>query len=178
VQYVAVRLAVLVTVLAMAAGCGYALAGRGNALPSSIRVIGVPPFENQSSFPDIDRVLTDAVRAEFQSRGNYRVQPDANGVDAVFVGVLSNVTLQPAAFTAESQASRFLIIATASIEFREVATSRIIWASPAFQVRDEYEVATGEAVDTTALFREDADAHERLGRSFARTVVTSIFEAF
>jgi hypothetical protein len=176
VQSRLVRLLGALAMLVAASGCGYALAGRGNALPASIRVIGVPPFENQSSFPDIDRVLTDAVRAEFQSRGNYRVQPEATGVDAVFVGILSHVTLQPAAFTAESQASRFLIIATASVEFREVATSRVIWASPAFQVRDEFEVdASG---DSAALFREDADAHERLARSFARSVVTSIFEAF
>jgi hypothetical protein len=170
-------LSLLIAAMA-AAGCGYALAGRGNALPASIRVIGVPDFQNQSTVPDIDRALTAAVRAEFQSRGSYRVQPDATGVDAVFIGVLSDVRLQPAAFTSESQASRFLIIATASIQFKEVASDRVIWASTSFQVRDEFEVSVGAGVDSTALFRQDQNVHERLARSFARSVVTSIFEAF
>ena len=53
------------------AGCGYALAGRGNTLPTHIRTIGVPQFVNQSSTPDIDGVLTDEVRQELQSRGRY-----------------------------------------------------------------------------------------------------------
>src|SRR6185436_5351478 len=41
--------------------CGYALAGRGNTLPSSIKIIGVPQFTNRSIVPNVDLVVTDAV---------------------------------------------------------------------------------------------------------------------
>ncbi|MFO7302475.1 MAG: LptE family protein [Acidobacteriota bacterium] len=163
----------------LAGGCGYALAGRGNTLPSHITSIGVPPFTNQSTTPDIDRVLTDAVRAELQSKGRYRILPDENGVDAVLVGRVLNVVLQPAAFTAENQVSRYLIVATASVEFTDRQTKQVIWSNPSFQGRDEFDVTTGEsATDPTALFAQDTTALERLARTFARTVVTSIFEAF
>lgn len=160
-------------------GCGYALAGRGNSLPASITSIGVPDFVNQSTTPDIDRVLTEAVRAEFQTKGKYRILPDAAGVDGLLVGRVLNVILQPSAFTSQNQVSRNLIIASASIEFTEVAASRVIWANPSFQVRDEFDVTTGQSAnDPTALFAQDANALDRLARSFARSVVTSIFEAF
>jgi len=43
----------------LTSGCGYALAGRGNALPANIVAIGVPPFVNESTTPDVDRVLTE-----------------------------------------------------------------------------------------------------------------------
>ena len=69
-----------------ASSCGYALAGRGNALPADITIIGVPYFVNQSSEPEIERVIGDAVRAEFQSKGKYRVQPDEAGVDGLLTG--------------------------------------------------------------------------------------------
>ena len=36
------------------AGCGYALAGRGNALPPHIRIIGVPGLTNLSTTPGIE----------------------------------------------------------------------------------------------------------------------------
>lgn len=160
-------------------GCGYALAGRGNTLPASIVTIGVPAFGNQSTTPDIDRVLTEAVRAEFQSKGRYRILPDETGVDGLLVGRVLNVFLQPAAFTAQNQVARNLIIASASIEFTEVQTARVLWANPSFQARDEFDVTTGQtANDPSALFSQDANALDRLARNFARTVVTSIFEAF
>ncbi len=163
----------------MASGCGYALAGRGNSLPATIVSIGVPQFFNQSTTADIDRVLTDAVRAEFQTKGKYRILPDATGVDGLLVGRVLNVVLQPSAFTSQNQVSRQLIIVSASIEFTEVLESRVIWANPSFQARDEFDVTTGvSATDPSALFAQDASALERLGRNFARSVVTSIFEAF
>jgi len=163
----------------LTSGCGYALAGRGNSLPASIVTIGVPQFVNQSTIPDIERVLTDAVRAELQTKRRYRILPDETGVDALFVGRVLNVVLQPSAFTSQNQVSRNLIIATASVEFTEVQASRVIWANPSFQVRDEFDVTTGRSSnDPRALFEQDANALDRLARSFARSVVTSIFEAF
>lgn len=163
----------------LASGCGYALAGRGNTLPPGIVIIGVPAFVNQSTTPDVDRVLTDAVRAELQTKRRYRIVPDETGVDGLLVGLVLNVGLQPIAFTPDNQVSRNLIIATASIEFTDVQTSRVIWANPSFQARDEYDVTTGQSAnDPTALFAQDANALDRLARTFARSVVTSIFEAF
>jgi hypothetical protein len=165
--------------LLASAGCGYALAGRGNTLPASIVTIGIPGFTNQSTIGNIDRVLTDAVTVEFQSKGRYRVVPQAQGVDAVLTGQVVSVFLQPVAFDSNNQATRNAIIATASVEFREVSTDRVIWSNPSFQVRDEYEIVAGtSATDANALLTKNEDALERLSRSFARSVVTSIFEAF
>jgi hypothetical protein len=148
-------------------------------LPPSIASIGIPQFVNQSIIGDIDRPLTDAVRIEFQSKGRYRILAQAEGVDAVLTARIVSVVLQPVAFTAQNQVARNAIIATASIEFKEVATDRMIWSNPSFQVRDEYEVTTGtSATDANALLTNNVSALERLSRTFARSVVTSIFEAF
>ncbi len=170
---------------AMVAGCGYALAGRGNALPASIHVIGVPDFQNLSAVPNFDRALTDAVRLEFVSKGSYTIRPQATGVDAVMTGTITSVVTQPVAFTSDNQVLRNAVIVTANVEFREVATDRVIWANPSFQARDEYQVSNaspdpggGGAALASALLTQDADARDRIARSFARSVVTSIFEAF
>jgi hypothetical protein len=164
---------------ALTSGCGYALAGRGNTLPAHILTIGVPPFVNQSTTPEVDRVLTEAVQAEFQSKGRYRIVPESTGVDGLLAGRVLSVVLQPSSFTTQNQVARNLIIATASIEFRDVRNDRVLWANPSFQARDEYEVTTSTvANDPAALFTQDANALDRLARTFARSVVTSIFEAF
>jgi hypothetical protein len=159
--------------------CGYALAGRGNSLPASITSVGIPDFVNRSTTPDIDRVLTSAVRTEWQGRGKYRVEPTDTGVDAVLRGTIVSVGLQPVAFTSANQVSRNVIIVTASIDFREVANDHVIWSNPAFQAREEYAVTTGVTPnDANALFTQNQNALSLLSRTFSRSVVSSIFEAF
>src|SRR5690606_5547464 len=121
---------VLVAAMTLASACGYALAGRGSALPAHVQAIGVPQFVNQSTTAEVDRVLTDAVRAELQTKGRYRILPEATGVDAVLTGTVTSVTLQPVAFTPNNQVSRYLIITIASIEFRDATNDTVIWANP------------------------------------------------
>jgi Lipopolysaccharide-assembly len=163
----------------LAASCGYALAGRGTSLPDYIRTIGIPEFVNHSTMPDIDRVLTDQVRIEFGSHGRYRAQPEAEGADAVLTATITNVSLQPAAFTANAQAARYIVIVTASVEFRDTHADKVIWANPSVQYRDEYQVTDAtSAADANAFFRNDTNALDRIAKAFARNVVTSVLDAF
>ena len=169
----------IVCALMLQTGCGYALAGRGNALPTTIKTIGVPLFSNRSTTPEIDHALTAAVIKEFQSRGRYQVLSEAAGADAVLVGTVTSVNLAPVQFTAQNQVSRIAIQVAASLEFKDVATGTVIWANPSVRSRDEYDVTTGTtANDPSALFRQDANAMDRLARGFSKSVVASIFEAF
>ena len=163
----------------LVSGCGYALAGRGNSLPDYIRTIGIPQFVNQSTTLELDRVLTDAVRIEFQSRGRYRVVPESAGVDAVLTATIRSLTLVPSAFNENRQATRYLVTIVANVEFRETKENKVFWSNPNLRVTDEYEVTSVVvANDPAALFRQDASALDRLARTFARTVVASILEAF
>ncbi len=159
-------------------GCGYALAGRGNALPSSIKRIGVPTFTNQSHTPDLEQIITEAVRQELRSRGRYVVVPDATGVDAVLSGVVTALRTDVASFTEARQASRYLVTLAASVEFREQPANTVFWSNPSFRLSEEYDVPSGSgATDPTQLFQADRQALERLARTFARSLITSILEA-
>ena len=161
-------------------GCGYSLAGKGSFLPDYIRVIGVPQCINQGSgIFNIDTVLTERVRQEFLSRRKYRTQPDINGADAVLTCAIKSTTLSATAFTGGQQASRYSFVITASIEFKDVKEDKVIWANPSMQVREEYDVTTStNANDPAAFFGQDQNALLRMAQNFARTVVTSILEAF
>jgi hypothetical protein len=163
-----------------AVSCGYALAGRGNALPASITIVGVPHFVNQSSTPDIDQALTQAVRQEFQSKGKYRVQSDDQGVHGLLTATITNVDLRPTAFTEDRLPSAYAIVVTANVEFKHVTeNNEIIWANPAFRAAEEYQItADATLTDVTAFLSQNSNAQDRLAKKFARDVVTSIFEAF
>lgn len=158
--------------------CGYALAGRGNFLPAYIKIIGIPPFVNHSSVPNMDQILTDATSAEFIGRGRH-VQPTAEGADAVLTATVTAVATSPIAFTTSRQASRIQIVVSADVEFKDTHADKVLWANKNVQVRDEYDVSsTTNANDPNAFLTGDVNARQRLAKTFAQQVVTSILEAF
>jgi hypothetical protein len=168
---------IVVVALAVSAGCGYSLAGRGSFLPPHIRVIGVPTFTNLTPVVDVERRVTDRVRSELIGRGRYRVETSSTGVDAILSGEITSITIAPAAVNAQNLATRYALVLTAKVEFRDVKNNKVIWNNPAMQFRDEYEYS-GTVADPNAFFGQEVNALERLATEFARTLVSAILEAF
>ena len=168
--------AAVIAVLALvSSSCGYALAGRGGSVP--FKRIGVPMLVNQSATPELDQILTTAIRQELSSRGGLRVVPDTEGVDAVLSGTIMPIQTNLTALTPGRQALKYLITVIANIEVRQQPANTVHWANPKFRASEEYDVPTGTgATDQTLVFQADRQALERLARTFARTLVASIFE--
>jgi hypothetical protein len=172
----AVSVVAICAVLASAA-CGYSLAGRGAFLPAHIRVIGVPLFTNATSVFDVERRVTERVRSELIGRGKYKVETAAQGVDAVLSGEISSISIAPSAFNEQRQATRYALVLTAKIEFRDLKDNKVLWSNPSMQFREEYEIS-GTVTDPNAFFGQDVNALDRLAAEFARTLVSAILEAF
>lgn len=177
------RRACLVALIVLLAGwstsCGYALAGRGSFLPSYIQTIGIPQFINTTPYDQVDLVFTQNVRTEFINRGKYKVLPDQTGVDAVLIGQIVNLSVTPASFTDQAQASRYIITVIAKIEFRDLKTNKVLWNNPQWVFRDEYEASAAvDALDPNAFFGQEVNALDRVGSEFAKAVVSAILEAF
>ena len=176
--------AMLAAALAAAAlalpGCGYALTGKLNALPSSVRRIGIPTFQNLSTTPELDRLFTEAVRSEFQSRGKFVIVTETTGVDAVLSGSIKSVIPTVTAFTADTrQALRYAVSVVASAEFKEANADKPLWSTSALRVSDEYDAPNNVAVgDLASLFAQDQNALERLAKTFAQKLVATILENF
>jgi hypothetical protein len=170
----------LVTALSMSgAGCGYSLAGRGSFLPSYIRVIGVPEFTNQTPYLEVERRFTEKVRSEFIGRGRYQVLAQEAGVDAVLRGAITSLSIVPANFNESQQATRYTIIISTKIEFVDMKTNKALWENPSMVFREEYDLpADTQAGNPSAFFGQGSNALERVANDFARTVVSSILEAF
>ena len=164
--------------LTVTSGCGYALSGRGSFLPDYIKIVGVPSFMNKTTVFEIERVLTDRVRSEFGSRGKYRVQPDTNNVDAVLTGTILSVAFNNTAYTGGSQAARVQLVVTASFEFKDVRENKVLWTQPSMVFREEFAPTTATGTDATAYLGGNSNALERLAQNFARSLVTTILEAF
>jgi hypothetical protein len=170
----------ILSVLVSSVACGYALAGRGSFLPADITTIGIPTFTNRTTVFNVETLLTQKVRSEFIGRGKYTVLPDAGNVDALLVGEVSAVTIQPAAFSNNQLVSRYVIVMTARIELRDMRRNTVLWENPGLVFRQEYEAtaSSGDVLDPAAFFGQDVNALDRMSTEFARTIVSAILEAF
>jgi hypothetical protein len=166
-----------------ASSCGYSLSGRGSFLPDYIRTIGIPLFENRTPYVTVEQLFTEKVRVEFQSRGRYVIQPTETGADGIVRGEISGISPTPAGFGNQQLANRYRFTVSVAVKLEDVVQKKVLWENPALAFSDEYElqnqVSAGGAPPQGAAFLEQERALlERLSTDFARSVVSSILEAF
>jgi len=160
-------------------GCGYSLAGRGSFLPAYIKTMGIPTFVNRTVVFNLETMVTQKVRSEFIGRGKYDIVPDANNVDALLIGEVTAVTINPSSFNAAQLASRYAIVMTARVELRDVRANMVLWDNPNLVFRQEYDAAGGQQqTDAAAFFGQDTQALDRMSGEFASSIVSAILEAF
>jgi hypothetical protein len=160
-------------------GCGYSLAGRGSFLPSYVRTIGVPTFTNRTPVFNLETELTQKVRTEFISRGKYSIVPETEGIDALLTGEVLSVTSTPTALNDQQLASRYTLRMTAKVELRDERDQKILWQNGSLTFSQDFDVQSGTAaLDPAAFLGQDQNAFDRLTTDFARTIVSSILEAF
>lgn len=180
------RLVVILATLGASAvlmpGCGYSLAGRGNFLPEYIATIAIPTFANRTNQIAIEEIFTQKVVEEFTSRGKYRIQAEREGADAVLEGTVVTLTTTPTVLEGSSggdpqqasQAATYTVVVRAQVEFRDLVKDSVIWSSNNFQFRDDYEI--GDNPDD--FFNQEGLTFQRLAEEFAKSLVSSILEAF
>ncbi len=159
----------------LAGGCGYHLAGRGAQIPADIKTIAVPAFRNESSRYKIEQVLTQAVVREFLVRTRFRIQPEPAGSDAVLSGTVIQFWTTPVIVEPSGGRTTSVNIAVRMrVKLTDNHTGKVVFDNPDYLYTETYEISG----DAAAYFEESAPAMQRLSRSFAASLVSSLLEAF
>jgi hypothetical protein len=166
--------------VAASSGCGYALAGRGSFLPTTIKVVGIPKLENRSTFFQVEDILTEKIRAEFIGRGKYTVRPEEAGADALLTGEVLAISVVPVGINSEQLASRYLFTVAMKMAFTDTHTQDVIWSDDSLVFRGEYDLQTrgNVAIPGETFLDQERSSVDRIATDVARTVVTAILEAF
>lgn len=162
-----------VLVLLTTWACGYRLAGRATAIPSSIDSIAVPIFTNKTTKYRLEQRLTSAVVDELIARTKYRIIPDASQAKALLTGEVTEFTSTPVIF-AGGAGSTFLVTVRMRVLLRDTATQKLLFENSNFHFREEFEISRG----SKEFFPEEGPAMDRLSREFSRTLVSNILESF
>src|SRR5205807_5411580 len=167
--------AILLVMTAVLGGCGYHVAGRGEALPKSIHVIAVPALENKTTSYRIEQRLAAAMVHEFLAKTTYRVVSDPANGDAVLRGKVLSLEAVPLLFdTATGRATTMLVTVKCEVTFEERETGRVLYHTDNFLFRNQYEIST----DVKSFFEEQDPALDRLAQDFAARLVAAVTENY
>ena len=168
------RLAFVLLGMVLTTACGYGLQGTSSALPESIRIIVLLPFENHTTRPEIEQRVTEETARQLASRGRYRVVTDREGADALLEGAIIGFRTNPVQFNAEGRASRVETIVSIQASLRDLSSDEILWSQSGLLFRSQWDVPATEA----GFFDQETVALEDIARGAAGTLVSSIFEGF
>jgi outer membrane lipopolysaccharide assembly protein LptE/RlpB len=118
-------LAVAVAIAGSVCACGYALVGRGTALPPDVKSVSITIFQNKSGEPELDTIVTGAVRDEFTIDGRLAVD-DSGNADSTLTGVIESYSLQPVAFKPNGVASEYNIRLVIAITHKAARPERVL----------------------------------------------------
>lgn len=118
-------LAVAMTIVCSVSACGYALVGRGTALPPDVKSVSIITFDNKSGEPGLDTIVTGAVRDEFTIDGRL-VLDDSGNADSTLTGVIESYSLQPVAFKPNGVASEYKVRMAIAIIHKTARPERVL----------------------------------------------------
>ena len=149
-----------------------------NQLPTRIRTIAVPAFQNQALRYKIEHRFTEAVINEIVRRGRgLRVQGDREGADAVIDGVIKSFSFTGVLLQSDDPNRRariFEVTITAAVTVRDQVENRVIYDNQNYIFRGEFEFTS----DPRSFFNEEDPAVQRMARSFAESVVSTLVNGF
>src|SRR3989442_5591591 len=143
-------------------------------LPTHIKTVAVPAFQNNALRFKIEHRFTDAVIKELIRRGHgLRVQSEREGADAVIDGVVKSFNFSGVLLDDQGRARVFEVTIVAAVTVRDQHENRVLYDNQNFVFRGEYEFAN----DPRNFFNEEDPAVERMARNFAESIVSTLTNA-
>lgn len=146
-----------------------------NQLPTRIRTVAVPAFQNNALRYKIETRFTEAVINEVIRRGRgLRVQGEREGADAVIDGVIKSFNFTGVLLDDRGRARIFEVEIRAAVTVRDQVENRVLYDNQNYVFRGEFEFAN----DPRTFFNEEDPAVQRIARSFAESVVSTLINGF
>jgi hypothetical protein len=138
--------------------------------------LGIPTFKNLTTQYKIEQLISSAVLKEFSSRTRATVDSSSSGVDMVLLGEIRGISSVPVTFGTQTVGSQqtfgsaFVVTLQLSVKLVRVRDSSIVWQNEDLLFRERHVLNS----NVQEFFSEENPALERLARSFATSLASSI----
>lgn len=112
-----------ITLLVVAAGCGYSV---GSSLPAKYRTVAVPMFKSELRETDLQAAVTNALRRRIALDGRLRLTGEKDA-DLVVRGTLTRYTVRSRSYFDDDEIARFRARIGATVTLEDGSTGKILW---------------------------------------------------
>ena len=153
---------------ALLGGCGYTVNG---TLPSHIQTVAVPIFQNRTSEPAIEGLITRAVVEAFSTNGRLKVVSREHA-DAVLDGEITSYAVSSIAFNRDANVVQYRLQVTINLRMRDLRRNKVLFQEN--NIREQSDFRVQNAVSQTISREETAlrAAAVDIGRSIVSLAVT------
>ncbi len=144
-----------------------------SGLPKNIKTVAVPTFqfETRGLRYRVESRFTEAMTKEIIRRGNgLKVQGTLEGADAAIEGTIRDFSFSGVLLDTQGRARVYEVTIVSAVTIRDLHTDKILYDNQNFIFRDSFEFSS----DPRSFFNEEDPAVERMARSFAESVVSTI----
>ena len=156
--------AALLALGSLVGGCGYTVQG---TLPSHIKTIAVPIFQNRTAEPAIEGFITRAVVEAFSTNGRLKVV-GRDGADAILDGEIVDYRIVSIAFDRDADVRQYRLVVTVNLRMRDVRQNTVLFQQQG--VREQADFRVQSAVSQT-ISREET-ALQAAAVDIARSIVS------
>ncbi len=144
-----------------------------SGLPKRIKTVAVPAFQFEAKGfrYRVESRFTEAVMREIIKRGKgLKVQGTREGADAVIDGTIRDFNFSGVLLDRQGRARVYEVTIVGAVTVRDLEQNQVIYDNQNFIFRDSFEFSD----DPRSFFNEEDPAVERMARSFAESVVSTI----
>jgi outer membrane lipopolysaccharide assembly protein LptE/RlpB len=151
----AVGTGVLVLAAAALAGCAYTTSSA--LLPSHLRTVAIPVFENNTTQYSLEKEITDAVIAKFIADNHLKVV-DERVANSVLRGKVVAYRNSVFGFTGSNRAQEYRVTITVNVVFKDQVKNREVWSDAELVKYSNYYVENvpGQTAKTELDGRKEA----------------------
>jgi hypothetical protein len=161
----------LMTLALVAASCAYTTSTA--LLPSHLKTVAVPVFENGTPEYTLEQDVTDAVIARFVADNHLKIV-DERSADAVIKGRITLYKNSVFGFSQAAQAQEYRVTLGASVTFKDQVKNRELWSEP-----DLVKTANYYVVDTPgATAKTEIDGRKEAIAKLAEEIVARSVEGW
>jgi len=133
------------------AGCTYSFKG---SLPSHIRNVAVPLFDDNTAYPNVRENLTNSVIAGFTNDNTLKVSSEANA-DIIISGTIMSISRRAAVLVSGEEVESYQMFVNVKVKCEDVKNNKTMWEKTlsafgivsATAAQDEIDEAIKEAIE-------------------------------
>ena len=115
---------ITILVLLIMSSCGY-YSFKG-ALPSHIKTVAVPLFDNNTSYPNVREDLTNMIVDEFISDNSLSITDESNA-DIIISGTISSITQRAASVASGETVEEYHVYVNVKVKCEDVQNNKALW---------------------------------------------------